>query len=234
LGGHKVRISGADSGRGNRSANPAEVTFVTTACVLRKSTVRQAHNGVYAASRRAPARQEECMETLKKIVTNQYFPAAAVLTAVVLFWTIAMFGGLSLLNNNQPPMATLTWMLFVYAAAVLTPLAGVLAGVDLVRRWRRNRMYALAMQDGTVKYGTAENEATRDEALGDEALEHEQVREPARETPAQPADPRAPKQSAPKQPAQHRPATQQQPLKHPVQQPAKQQPAQTKQRKKAA
>jgi len=179
LGGHKVRISGADSGRGNRSANPAEVTFVTTACVLRKSTVRQAHNGVYAASRRAPARQEECMETLKKIVTNQYFPAAAVLTAVVLFWTIAMFGGLSLLNNNQPPMATLTWMLFVYAAAVLTPLAGVLAGVDLVRRWRRNRMYALAMQDGTVKYGTAENEATRDEALGDE-----QVREPARETPA--------------------------------------------------
>ena len=169
------------------------------------------------------------METLKKIVTNQYFPAAAVLTAVVLFWTIAMFGGLSLLNNNQPPMATLTWMLFVYAAAVLTPLAGVLAGVDLVRRWRRNRMYALAMQDGTVKYGTAENEATRDEALGDE-----QVREPARETPAQPADPRAPKQSAPKQPAQHRPATQQQPLKHPVQQPAKQQPAQTKQRKKAA
>ncbi|MBE4717209.1 hypothetical protein [Pseudarthrobacter sp. AB1] len=83
------------------------------------------------------------METLKKILRNQYFPAAAVLTAVLLFWVIAMFGGLSLLNNNQPPMATLTWMLFVYAAAVLTPLAGVLAGMDLVRRWRRNRMYAL-------------------------------------------------------------------------------------------
>ncbi|MDI3196162.1 hypothetical protein QK290_17365 [Pseudarthrobacter sp. AL07] len=82
------------------------------------------------------------METLKKILRNQYFPAAAVLTAVLLFWMIAMFGGLSLLNNNQPPMATLTWMLFVYAAAVLTPLAGVLAAVDLVRRWRRNRMYA--------------------------------------------------------------------------------------------
>ncbi|HET7140145.1 MAG TPA: hypothetical protein VFI36_08295 [Arthrobacter sp.] len=148
------------------------------------------------------------METLKKIVTNQYFPAAAVLTAVLLFWTIAMFGGLSLLNNNQPPMATLTWMLFVYAAAVLTPLAGVLAGVDLVRRWRRNRMYALAVKDGTVEYQPAEQE---------------------------PAEPVAPKQSAPRQPVQHRPSTQQQPLKHPVQQqPAKQQPAQTKQRKKAA
>src|SRR6476620_1676442 len=71
--------------------------------------------------------RRKCVESLKKIVSNQYFPAAAVLTAVVLFWTIAMFGGLSLLHNNQPPMATLTWMLFVYAAAVLTPLAGIIA-----------------------------------------------------------------------------------------------------------
>lgn len=160
------------------------------------------------------------METLKKIVRNQYFPAAAVLTAVLLFWIIAMFGGLSLLNNNQPPMATLTWMLFVYAAAVLTPLAGILAGADLVRRWRRNRMYAL-----------------------DEIAQDEQVQEPATkaEAPAQPAEPEAPKQSVPKQPAQHRPVTQQQPVKrHPVQQQpaqqqtAKKQPGQTKQRKKAA
>ncbi|WP_082576085.1 hypothetical protein [Arthrobacter sp. Soil762] len=157
------------------------------------------------------------METLKKIVRNQYFPAAAVLTAVLLFWIIGMFGGLSLLNNNQPPMATLTWMLFVYAAAVLTPMAGILAGVDLVRRWRRNRMYAFV-------------EIAQDEEVT------------VQEAPAQPAEHEAPKQSAPKQPAEHRPVTQQQPVKHhPVQQqqPAKQQtankrPAQTKQRKKAA
>jgi len=84
------------------------------------------------------------METLKKVVSNQYFPAGAVLTAVLLFWVVAMLGGLSLLNNNQPPLTTLTWMLFVYAAAVLTPLAGVLAAVDLVRRWRRNRAAAPA------------------------------------------------------------------------------------------
>ena len=87
------------------------------------------------------------METLKKIVKNQYFPAAAVLAAVMLFWVIAMFGGLSLLNNNQPPMATLTWLLFVYAAAVLTPLAGVVAAVNLVRRWQRNRQYAQALAE---------------------------------------------------------------------------------------
>ena len=33
--------------------------FITTACVLRESTVRQPHTCLYAASRRAPARQEE-------------------------------------------------------------------------------------------------------------------------------------------------------------------------------
>jgi hypothetical protein len=79
------------------------------------------------------------METLKKIVSNQYFPAAAVLAAVVLFWAVGLLGGLSLLHNNQPPLTTLTWILFVYGAAVLTPLAGALAAVDLVRRWKRNR-----------------------------------------------------------------------------------------------
>ncbi len=79
------------------------------------------------------------METLKKIVSNQYFPAAAVLNAVLLFWAVGLLGGLSLLHNNQPPLTTLTWMLFVYTAAVLTPLAGILAAADLLRRWRRNR-----------------------------------------------------------------------------------------------
>ncbi|VXC57467.1 conserved hypothetical protein [Arthrobacter sp. 9AX] len=87
------------------------------------------------------------METLKKIVSNQYFPAAAVLTAVVLFWAVGMLGGLSLLNNNQPPLTTLTWMLFVYLAAVLTPIAGVLAAIDLVRRWKRNRAAEAAAAD---------------------------------------------------------------------------------------
>lgn len=162
------------------------------------------------------------METLKKIVRNQYFPAAAVLTAVLVFWIIAMFGGLSLLNNNQPPMATLTWMLFVYAAAVLTPLAGFLAGTDLVRRWRRNRLHVLA-------------DPAQDEADGQE-------QEPATQAPAQarPADPEAPEQSVRKRPEQHRPVSQHQPLKQavqqqpPTQQAAKKPRAQTKQRKKAA
>ncbi|MCU1512675.1 MAG: hypothetical protein JWM01_1368 [Arthrobacter sp.] len=75
----------------------------------------------------------------KKVVTNQYFPAAAVLFGVVLFWTLGLFGGLSLLSTNQTMLTTLTWLLFVYAAAVLSPLAGLLAVVDLTRRWRRNR-----------------------------------------------------------------------------------------------
>lgn len=88
------------------------------------------------------------METLKKVVTNQYFPAAAVLTAVILFWAVGLLGGLSLLHNNQPPLTTLTWMLFVYGAAVLTPLAGMLAAADLLRRWRLNR--AAAAENATI------------------------------------------------------------------------------------
>ena len=79
------------------------------------------------------------METLKKIVTNQYFPAAAVLAAVLIYWTVGFLGGLSLLHNNQPPLTTLSWLLFVYASVALTPLAAALAVLDLVRRWRRSR-----------------------------------------------------------------------------------------------
>ncbi|MCU1434355.1 MAG: hypothetical protein JWR71_1080 [Pseudarthrobacter sp.] len=185
------------------------------------------------------------METLKKIVRNQYFPAAAVLTAVVLFWTIAMFGGLSLLHNNQPPMATLTWLLFVYGAAVLTPLAGVIAATDLVRRWRRNRQYA---QDGMAQTdlgedGNYEDEPMQEAAVADESLNIASAQdefapeEPAKDQPAmdqtatveqdeqQPAA-ESPRQSAPTQPVKYSPAAQHQP--------AKKQPAQTKQRKTAA
>ncbi|MFE5837686.1 hypothetical protein [Arthrobacter sp. NPDC056493] len=96
------------------------------------------------------------METLKRVVRNEYFPAAAVLALVVLFWVAGLFGGLSLLSRSQPPIATLTWLLFVYAAAVLTPLAGVLAAADLLRRWWRNRR---AANDGTVQDGTAQDGA---------------------------------------------------------------------------
>lgn len=79
------------------------------------------------------------METLKKVVTNEYFPASAVLSGVVLFWALGLLGGLSLLSTRQSPVTTLSWLLFVYAAAVLSPLAGLLAAIDLIRRRVRNR-----------------------------------------------------------------------------------------------
>lgn len=159
------------------------------------------------------------METLKKIVRNQYFPAAAVLLAVVLFWLIAMFGGLSLLNNNQPPMATLTWMLFVYAAAVLTPLAGILAGVDLVRRWRRNRYDASMGRDEAAGNAPGEQDAVNHERLQDAEVQVPLVQEqPEREQPAE------------ERPAEQRPARQQ----TAEEQAAKKRPGQAKQRKKAA
>ncbi len=79
------------------------------------------------------------METIKKILRNQYFPAAAVLVAVALFWIVALSGGLSMLNARNAPLATLTWMLFVYLVAALTPVVGLFAAVDLIRRYRWNR-----------------------------------------------------------------------------------------------
>ncbi|MFF1254603.1 hypothetical protein ACFVYC_19190 [Pseudarthrobacter sp. NPDC058329] len=135
------------------------------------------------------------METLKKIVSNQYFPAGAVLTAVVLFWAVGLLGGLSLLHNNQPPLTTLTWILFVYGAAVLTPLAGVVAALDLVRRWKRNRAAAEA---GAVDALEAFEEP--EAAYVEPAPGTEQATAPATTpSPAQQAAPVAPKKSA-KQP----------------------------------
>ena len=106
------------------------------------------------------------METLKKIVSNQYFPAAAVLTAVVLFWAVGLLGGLSLLHNNQPPLTTLTWMLFVYTVAVLSPLAGILAAADLLRRWRRNRAAEMAYPGYSGDLETGEGQAVVEPAVG--------------------------------------------------------------------
>ncbi|WP_346925251.1 hypothetical protein [uncultured Arthrobacter sp.] len=77
--------------------------------------------------------------TVKRTVANEYFPGTAVLAGVLLFWGLGIFGGLSLLSNHQTLLTTLSWLLFVYAAAVLTPLAGLIAVVDLSRRWLRNR-----------------------------------------------------------------------------------------------
>lgn len=91
------------------------------------------------------------MKTLKilkstaiRTVTNEYFPATAVLAGVILFWGLGLFGGLSLLSDHQSVLATLSWLLFVYAAAVLTPIAGLVAVVDLSRRWLRNRASGVA------------------------------------------------------------------------------------------
>ena len=90
------------------------------------------------------------LKMLKKTVTNEYFPAAAVLSVVGLFWALGLLGGLSLLSTHQSLVMTITWLLFVYAAAVLSPIAGLLAAVDLTRRWLRNRPPAGAAPAGTA------------------------------------------------------------------------------------
>ncbi|OAE01122.1 hypothetical protein [Arthrobacter sp. OY3WO11] len=139
------------------------------------------------------------MDTLKKIVSNQYFPAAAVLTAVLLFWAVGLLGGLSLLHNNQPPLTTLTWMLFVYTAAVLTPLAGILAAADLLRRWRRNRDADMAYAGHTEDQYSVAQQVVEAEPGEAQTVAQQVVPEHADEEPAvQHAAPPAPKASRPK------------------------------------
>ena len=167
------------------------------------------------------------METLKKIVRNQYFPAAAVLIAVLLFWAVGLVGGLSMLNDGNPPIATLTWMLFVYMAAVITPLAGVMAAIDLVRRWRRNRQHEQVqlahgeaakdapvqdntvqdntVQDNRVPYNPVQNSTVQDNTAQIEAMQEEPVQEePVQDKPAETKP--AVKQPAVNQSAQTKPA----------------------------
>ncbi|WP_285244751.1 hypothetical protein [Pseudarthrobacter sp. fls2-241-R2A-127] len=130
------------------------------------------------------------METLKKIVTNQYFPAGSVLAAVLLFWVVGLLGGLSLLNNNQPPLTTLTWLLFVYSAAVLSPVAGLVAGIDLVRRWRRNR--AAAPETRTEAEAGGFGDQTASDSAAEPAAPAEEAAQPS---------PAAPQTSRPPLPA---------------------------------
>lgn len=48
-------------------------------------------------------------------------------------------GAFALLRTARTPVLTLTWMLFVYALAVLSPLATLLAVLDLAGRRLGNR-----------------------------------------------------------------------------------------------
>ncbi|KQR02172.1 hypothetical protein ASF72_11115 [Arthrobacter sp. Leaf141] len=141
------------------------------------------------------------METLKKIVTNQYFPAAAVLTAVLAFWAVGLLGGLSLLHNNQPPLATLTWLLFVYFAAVLSPLAGLLAAASLIRRWRRNRAAFQALERASAPASSDRTEAPAKAATSKPATAARNAQATPPQQHTRPAPPRQPTQGAAKRPA---------------------------------
>jgi hypothetical protein len=77
--------------------------------------------------------------SLRRVFRSQYFPAAVALTLVILFWSVGMLGGLSLLSRSRPPLGTLAWLLFVYASVVLSAVVGLWAAIDLTRRLSRRR-----------------------------------------------------------------------------------------------
>lgn len=93
------------------------------------------------------------VKSLSRVVRSQYFPAAATLTVVVLFWSVGMLGGLSLLSTSRPPLDTLTWLLFVYASVVLSTAVGLWVAVDLVRRLSRRRESPSERRKGKYREG---------------------------------------------------------------------------------
>jgi len=106
-------------------------------------------------------------------------------------------------------------MLFVYMAAVLTPIAGLMAAVDLYRRWRRNRAAAeSAAAETSPAAPTASTEAI---LVGSQRAEAH--------VPAEAAGTRSQQPPLSEQPAQQQPAQQK---------PAPKKPIQKKQGKKAA
>jgi hypothetical protein len=149
---------------------------------------------------------------------------------------VGMLGGLSLLHNNQPPLTTLTWMLFVYMAAVLTPIAGLMAAVDLIRRWRRNRAAAESVAAESVWAENAAAAAGSPEAstASTEAILIGSQRAEAY-VPAEAAGPHPQQQPAAEQPAQQQPVQNKPAQQQPAQKkPAPKKPIQKKQGKKAA
>jgi hypothetical protein len=84
------------------------------------------------------------MKALRKVFRGGHFPAGLTLTLVVLFWSVGMLGGLSLLSRSRPPLDTLTWLLFTYACVVLSTVVGVWAASDLGRHLYRHLQHAPA------------------------------------------------------------------------------------------
>ncbi len=71
-----------------------------------------------------------------RVVRSEYFPAGVVLGGVLLFWTVGLLGGLSWLSGGQSPLTVLSWMIFIYAAVVLSPVAVAFSVMDISRRYR--------------------------------------------------------------------------------------------------
>jgi|GEM_PF-3485789 len=71
-----------------------------------------------------------------RVVRSEYFPAGVVLGGVLLFWTVGLLGGLSWLSGGQSPLTVLSWMIFIYAGVVLSPVAVALSVMDISRRYR--------------------------------------------------------------------------------------------------
>ncbi|MCZ2402202.1 hypothetical protein IV498_03150 [Paenarthrobacter sp. Z7-10] len=76
---------------------------------------------------------------LKTVLRHEYFPAVSILVVVALFWTLALFGGLTLLHTPHSALVTLGWLYLMLFLIVASAAAGFFAVTDIARRLHRRR-----------------------------------------------------------------------------------------------
>jgi hypothetical protein len=76
---------------------------------------------------------------LTTVLRHEYFPAVSILLVVVLFWTLALFGGLTLLHTPHSALVTLGWLYLMLFLIVASAVAGFFAVTDIARRLGRRR-----------------------------------------------------------------------------------------------
>lgn len=67
------------------------------------------------------------------------WPSIGALTAVAVFWTVGLLGGLSVLHNGRSPMMTLISLYLMLALVAFSIIVGILAATDLGRRLAQQR-----------------------------------------------------------------------------------------------
>lgn len=96
------------------------------------------------------------MKALTRMVRNEYFPAAAVLVSVVLFWVRGSSGDCHCCARASRRWGLCSGCCLFTPPQFSHPFAGLLAVIDLLRRRARKRRRPVAFHNLSSLQGAAE------------------------------------------------------------------------------